>query len=279
MPRSPIEVVARHAHVVEEDGVGADVRHRPDALHRRCRAGPSARSSSRCPGASARRARCAPPPSCGVAVCAPVFQIFWPLITHSSPSSSARVRERRQVGAGLRLRVGDGEVDARRAGCAAATPPSAPRCRRAGWSGATEVTESRIAGRARHLHLLDEDVLLDGRLPEAAELLRPPDAPPALVEELLVERARERPVALVAGLPHLGAQRLGDVLARRRRAPRRARRAARACTRSASDALSMRCAPGLARRNARARLPPSRCARGAPGRDPIPAIACCSCCP
>ena len=26
-----------------------------------------------------------------VAVCAPVFQIFWPLMTHSSPSSSARV--------------------------------------------------------------------------------------------------------------------------------------------------------------------------------------------
>ena len=27
-----------------------------------------------------------------VAVCAPVFHIFWPLITHSSPSSTARVR-------------------------------------------------------------------------------------------------------------------------------------------------------------------------------------------
>jgi hypothetical protein len=26
-----------------------------------------------------------------LAVCAPVFHIFWPLITHSSPSSTARV--------------------------------------------------------------------------------------------------------------------------------------------------------------------------------------------
>ena len=78
--------------------------------------------------------------------------------------------------------------------------------------GATEVIDEVHRRRAGHLHLVDEDVLLDGRLPEAAELLRPGDAPPALVEELPMERARQRPVALVAGLAQLGAQRVGDVL-------------------------------------------------------------------
>src|SRR5262249_32199338 len=67
-------------------------------------------------------------------------------------------------------------------------------------------------GRARGLHLLDEQELLDRRFPEAAELLRPADAPPALREELLVERARERTVTLVAGFPHLGDQRRGHRL-------------------------------------------------------------------
>src|SRR5206468_12971501 len=47
-------------------------------------------------------------------------------------------------------------------------------------------------GRARRLHLLDEDVLVDRGLAEPAELLRPADAPPALVEELAMEGACER---------------------------------------------------------------------------------------
>src|SRR5581483_1229955 len=68
------------------------------------------------------------------------------------------------------------------------------------------------ARRAGAVHLVDEDVLLDRRLPEPAEVLRPADAPPPLVEELLVEGARERAVALVAARPHLGAERRRDVL-------------------------------------------------------------------
>src|SRR5262249_15862295 len=65
--------------------------------------------------------------------------------------------------------------------------------------------------RAGGLHLVDEDVLLDRRLPHAAEFLRPAHAPPSLLEQPAMERLRERTVTFVAGLAKLRPQGLGDV--------------------------------------------------------------------
>src|SRR5262249_48094002 len=67
--------------------------------------------------------------------------------------------------------------------------------------------------RARGRHLVAEDVLLDGRLPEPAELARPAYPPPPLAEHALVAGARQRAVALVARLAHLGQERGRGALA------------------------------------------------------------------
>ena len=98
---SPTTFVGRGARAVEERlvelAVPGDLHDRPD-LDRR--AGPSARGGTRGPCASARRGRCARCTKIHCAQCASDVHTFWPVITHSSPSS---------IGAGLHV----GEVGAR----------------------------------------------------------------------------------------------------------------------------------------------------------------------
>ena len=114
--------------------------------------------------------------------------------------------EGRQVRPRIGLRVGDGELEL---AAQDGRQPAGLLLLAAGaenrWGHRPDSKLHR--GRAGRLHLLDEDELVDRRLAEAAELLRPADAPPPLLEQPLVEAAGEGPVALVARLPHLGSQR------------------------------------------------------------------------
>ena len=204
------QVILRHPHVVEEHRIGADVRHRPDALH--LDAGTIHRHDDHRDALVLARlglgAHRHPVVGGGVGAGVPdLLAVDHPLVT---VQLGARA-EGRQVGTGVGLGIGDGELDL------AAQDARQPR--RLLLLGALAQDGGRHRGdgeihrrRARHLHLVDEEVLLDGRLPHAAEILRPPDAPPALLEEPLVERAGQRTVAFVAGLSQLGAQGIGDVL-------------------------------------------------------------------
>ncbi len=69
------------------------------------------------------------------AQCASDVHTFWPVMTHSSPSSSARVCDVGEVGAGVGLGVALAPDLGARAGCRAGTGASARRCRSARSSG------------------------------------------------------------------------------------------------------------------------------------------------
>ena len=146
-----------------------------------------------------------------VAMCAMVFHIFWPLIDPLVAVEHGARAQRGHVGAGLGLRVGDGELDL--GGDDARQPLLLLRL------GADAHDRRRHRGhrqrqhrRAGALELVDEDPLLDRRAPQAAVLRRPGEAPAAAVAQRQDELSRQRPLALVAGFAQLVQQLRGQVL-------------------------------------------------------------------
>ena len=140
--------------------------------------------------------------------CALDVHTFWPLTTNSSPSRTARVRQRREVGAGLRL-AEQLAPDLVAAEDRARGSAAAGRARGVLHDRGPDHPDRDRERADRHAPLrllLGEDRLLDRAAPLPAERLRPGDAG----EAALVELALPPAAAL-------------DVLARARSHPRSTR--------------------------------------------------------
>ena len=157
---------------------------------------------------------------------------FWPLMTHSSPSSTARVCDVGEVGAGVGLGVALAPQLRRRAGSRAGTArccSGVPKAISVGPSSPSPMWPTR-AGRAGAGVLLVEDDLLEQRQPAAAVLRGPAEAGPAVPRRGAAPRpgARRRPRARAGAAP--AAQR------RRTRRPGCPRATPRTSARNASSA-------------------------------------------
>ena len=125
----------------------------------------------------------------------PVVKTFWPLMTYSSPSRTARVRQRREVGAGAGLAVADGEVhlageDRGRNCCFCSSDPNRMQRRADGVEGHERQRH------ARAVRLVEEEVLLERGVALTAVLLRPAQPELAVAAHL----ANELAVRLAAGI-------------------------------------------------------------------------------
>ena len=139
-----------------------------------------------------------------------VVNIFWPLMIQSSPSRTARVRCRRDVGAGIGLRVAEARRAPRRPGAAGGSRGAADRSRRGRSSGRRArpspavhrgVDPGQLVGHLGNLERVEA---------EAAMVRRPRRGQPAPLRE----RPVQPPVVDRAARPHpldqLGRAVLGD---------------------------------------------------------------------
>ena len=220
-----------------------------------------------------------------LARCPAEVQIFWPLITHSSPSSTARQPEVAEVGAGVGLGVALApEVLARedpRAGSGASArrcPTAGSCCRPSGW----RTRRCRApGGHAGPGELLGEDHLLERGEPAAAVLRAATTRPGSRGRGSVVAPLRRRtprprpggraPMPFQSGGQVLGEEGL-DLLPVRLGLGRvggihRRRGYCRAAAGGAAHRAEPEAAPGRPRRRRRA----DRRRRGRPGRIVRPA--------
>ena len=110
-----------------------------------------------------RPGRCAPRARCSRRRSARRVKIFWPLMTYSSPSRTAVVVQRREVGAGVGLGVADRRSGSRRRGSSAGRTAFCSSVPNSMIVGPTVLMREHRDRRAGPHRLVEEDELLDRR--------------------------------------------------------------------------------------------------------------------